>query len=252
MGFLTPKPRYEPTSRPQVSITGRPNFVAENIGGVSRRALLMASAVRQLADHPLAQPSAAGQPLGDGVGMESVALEMKKLFAKEQSLVRWVALRGALLFLQMSFSPEDWATACATVGIGSGADGELCLLNRDELPDQQVQACVGLCASIESKLQIYDELEHMSLSAVLQDPRFSGVGTAVGYDYIGWTAIVILRSGPAEVTSKFGEPGRIDSPGWYTEPMFSKSERYYDGSDWTDRCRLIQNGREMLLTTPLR
>jgi hypothetical protein len=244
MGFFSSKPRYEPSVRPTVSISGKVNFVPCEIGGANRRILLMASAIRTLANHPLAQPGMSGRPLGDGVGLESVVAELQVLFRKEQALVKWVALRGALLMLQLSYPPRD-TTAAAAMGIDDSGSGPR-LFQTEGLTDQQVQACVGLYASLRDKLMAYDELEHMSLDAVLDDPRFRNVNTAVGYDYIAWASVALLRSGRLDVIGNFGEPGRLDIAGWYTEPMFSKAERYFDGADWTNQCRAIENGREIL------
>jgi hypothetical protein len=251
VGLFSSKPRYEPSKEPRVSISGRPNFVRTEIGGANRRPLLFATSVRALARHPLAQPKAAGRPLGDGVGMESLVAELKPVFAKEQSLVRWIALRGACLFLDMVFS-NDWEVAAQAVGIKWNGHGDARLASSDGLTEQQIQGCVGLHESIRMKVAVYSELENMSLPAVLSDPRFRHIGTAAGFDYIAWASVVLLRTDRAEaVVDNFGEPGRMDEAGWYTEPLFSKSERYYDGSDWTARCRVIERGREMLLNTPL-
>jgi hypothetical protein len=183
--------------------------------------------------------------------MESVQPDLQIVFAKEQSLVRWIALRGALLFLSMAFH-DDWGAAARAMGIHLGDSAGPRLTDSEGLSDGQIKRCVSLHNSIRMKVETYDELEHMSLPNVLRDPRFRNIGTAEGFDYIGWAAVALLRSGRAEIVlDNFGEPGRMDEPGWYTEPLFSKSERYYDGSDWTAQCRVIERGQELLISTPL-
>ena len=51
---------------------------------------------RWVAEDPLAAPSASGVPIGDGCGMEGLVARIAPLFDKERSLLRWVALRGAI------------------------------------------------------------------------------------------------------------------------------------------------------------
>lgn len=249
MGIFSSKPRFEPTAWPKVSITGKPNFVRCELGGAVRRVLLMASAVRVVAEHPVARPNRSGEPLLGPSGLTSVVETLRPMFAVENALVPWIALRGALLFLQMTFRPSDPAMA-ESMGIHQG-DHSL-LVPTDAALAGEAQSYLSLYRSLLDKLRSYDELEQMSLHAVLADPRFRGVDTEVGFQMIAWAAVAMLRTGRVDVVHNFGEPGRIDSAGWYTEPLFAKAERYHDGRDWTNRCRAIERGREMVLSTPLR
>jgi len=65
-------------------------------------------------------------------------------------------------------------------------------------------------------------------------------GQAVALDIIAWAAVAELRLGLADdLLATFPRPDLLETPGWYTEPLFRKAERYWDG-DWTDRCRTPQ------------
>jgi hypothetical protein len=246
MGIFSSKPRYEPTTWPTVSLTGSSHFVRCEIGGAARRALLMASAVRVVAEHPATRPDRAGQPLLGPSGLASIAETLRPTFAVEGSLVPWIALRGALLFLNMSFSNRD---TVMTDVMGIDPSGRALLSPGDA--DSATQAYLSLSSSMLSMLSAYDELENMSMDSVLADRRFSSVDKESGLQIIAWTATAMIRAGRADVVDNFGEPGRIDFAGWYTEPMFSKAERYHDGSDWTARCRVIERGREEFFTIRL-
>ncbi len=63
---------------------------------------------RRLAADPLAGSAAAGQPIGDGFGLEGLVAKLTPLFERERSLIRWVALRGAFteLFVRV-FDPDS-------------------------------------------------------------------------------------------------------------------------------------------------
>ena len=61
----------------------------------------------------------------------------------------------------------------------------------------------------------------------------------------------MLRTGAGGPLLDLPEPGRLDAAGWYAEPLFAKSERYHDGSDWTDRCRVIKGRKAREVSMPL-
>ena len=43
----------------------------------------------------------------------------------------------------------------------------------------------------------------------------------------------------------------LTTPGWYADPAFAKAERFWDGSDWTPRCRVLDNRRYIAGNNPL-
>lgn len=242
--------RDEPSLRPQRTVTGGAITRSEEIGdGLPRRVRSMALAVRTLEGHPLTTPDAIGVPLGDGQGLEELVARIAPLFAAEESLIRWSALRGALLMLDMVW-PDDteWARLAGIMGVRGGplADppGPACVDPRFGLDAEVETNVIGLFSSITGKWSRYAELAEMDVLAVNADPELSRMGAAVGLDYIAWTAAAVLRAGHGrdEFVTAIPEPGRLDSPGWYVEPLFAKCERYWDGTDWTERVRM-QRGR---------
>jgi hypothetical protein len=42
----------------------------------------------------------------------------------------------------------------------------------------------------------------------------------------------------------------LTDPGWYAEPVFSKCERFWDGKDWTARCRALEGRRWESIISP--
>jgi hypothetical protein len=97
--------------------------VPEDIGTLPRRARLMAAAMLKIASLQVSQPRAYGTPLGDGSGLEDVVAVIRPLFAREPSLTRWVAIRGALLFLDIACEQPS-VKAEILVAMGPQADEE--------------------------------------------------------------------------------------------------------------------------------
>jgi len=54
-----------------------------------------------------------------------------------------------------------------------------------------------------------------------------------------------------QLLPKVPEPEALPEPGWYVEPLFSKGERYWDGSDWTSTCRMKDGRRYIESDVPL-
>jgi hypothetical protein len=42
----------------------------------------------------------------------------------------------------------------------------------------------------------------------------------------------------------------LDVPAWYTEPVFAKCERFWNGTDWKAKCRILDGKRWRLVNSP--
>lgn len=205
----------------------------------------MAHCQRVLADHPLAQPSASGMPLGDGSGMEAIVAEIAPVFSREGSMVRWVALRGALLDLDIA-CPDlaSWESLVRAMGLQS-RDGRITIVDGAHISPAEAEMAIGLAVSIHSRLMRYAEAERASFTDMNSAPFWAAVQRSIGLDYICWTAIALNRVGHTPQPEL--EPGRLESPGFYAEPVFAKAERYWDGTDWTSRVRRVGEKSEVEL-----
>lgn len=213
----------------------------------------MAAAVRQLEGHPLGAESAHGVALGDGYGMEDLVTQIIPLFQREMSLARWVAIRGALLFLDMICSSDrEWQELMPIMGIApvsdpkTGGPGAVVLHQGEAtVPPDVERNILGLFWSITERWARYAEVSVMSIPQVNADPYWARLGPPMALDFIAWTAIAMLRTGQAtsELISSMPEPGLLEQPGWYADPLFAKCERYWAGNDWSDRVR-VRNGRK--------
>jgi hypothetical protein len=95
---------------PRLTINGRLQVIPETSDSIKRRFRLFVECERRLAGHPAAQQSEVGSPLGDGYGLEEAVAEIKPLFDYEPSLVKWVALRGAISEISIQvLEPENAA-----------------------------------------------------------------------------------------------------------------------------------------------
>jgi hypothetical protein len=247
---------------PILTINGTPQSRPEMPGTLQRRIRLFIECARRLSQHPLAQENAAGTPLGDGLGLEGLVAQLTPLFERERSLIRWVALRGALseIYIRVldptsaARSPDqlehvmgiEWAT-----GRSGESQPDIAQSWRAKLSDEQRTAALGVASLTLVRAAHYGRLEDMSTGAVISDPSF-WMSEPAALDCIAWSAIAMLRLEVAQqLIPQVPEPDALPSPGWYTEPLFGKADRYWDGSDWTGRCR-VQNGRQYTeVTSPL-
>jgi hypothetical protein len=176
--------------------------------------------------------------------MEELVAAIEPIYAQDASLLRWVALRGALHGL------SDAGAGTTTLPIGEAVG-----FHWDEssngwsaldagLSPQQTEAALGLLSSIMSKVVDYHEISELSIEDVNEDQRWrlASFNRAMALDYIAWSAVVLCRleaSGHLPpVPSVVPQPSRLETAGWYVDPLFGKAGRYWNGADWTDRVRL--------------
>jgi hypothetical protein len=224
---------------------------------MERRFRLFIECVRKLSEDPLSAPSAKRTPIGDGCGMEGLVDKIAPLFEKERSLLRWVALRGALAHLYvMTVDSSSRAVPFLPVvevamGVGdvSAAPGTAEPVI-DVMPEwvsrlspEQRTGVIGLFQSLVSRLFDYENYSNLTIDEVNNAPRYRAVNDAMALDYIAWSAVALLRTGLAQDILTAPEPDALELPGWYTDPLWGKAERYWDGTDWTERVR--SNGQEV-------
>jgi hypothetical protein len=214
-----------------------------------RRGRLMAAAALRIQSHPLARQAARGVPLGDGHGLEDVVSVVRPLFTKERSLTRWVAIRGALLFLDMAAPDEtSWDRILNAMGLCVTQDPVTHQQRTELLPSAgpltpEVQGnIVGVFGSLARHLEDYGRVSKMSIDDVNSDPTWRVVNEAVALDYIAWASVALCRTNELEAVHRTPEAGVLESPGWYADPLWAKAERFWNGTDWTQRMR-VRDGR---------
>jgi hypothetical protein len=166
--------RESPPQQHRYTVNGRPQGDPETIGGMPRRFRLFVEVERRLAAHPLAQADAFGVPVGDGTGLEDLVSQITPLFEQEKSLIRWVALRGALteMYLRL-FDPEEAVESPdrfeAAMGVqfhdpAKGVDGLRLSAPWDErLNEPQRQAALGIAASSMLRTVDYPRISTMGV-----------------------------------------------------------------------------------------
>ena len=259
MPLFRRQPETEHTNRRVLTINGHPQSHPEISGSIERRFRLFVECERRLADDPLAASTAVGQPIGDGCGLERLVTKVAPLFEREQSLIRWVALRGAFAQLFIGIFDRDSATVLPmdfeyVMGLEwvTDAHGEhLDLVQpwRTTLSPDQRQAALGVASSVCTRVVDYSRYSKMNVYDVNVDLHCQ-IPKAIALDCIAWSAIALLRLGIAQpLFSQVPEPDALSEPGWYIDPLFAKSERL-DGSDWTARCR-TKDHRSIETNVPL-
>lgn len=247
-----------PLFRKALTVNGRPQPQPEAIGNASRKTRLFVECERRLANDPLAKPVAFGRPIGDGNGLEGLVAKIAPLFEREGSLIRWVALRGAFteLFIRVFdpdsavVSPEYLEQAMGlewTIDYQGESRPNLAQPWRTTLSPGQIQAALGIASSVFVRVEDYSRYSVMNVMDVNADPRCQ-IPHAAALDCIAWSAVALLRLEIAQqLFLQVPEPDALSEPGWYTEPLFAKAERLWDGSDWTSTCR-IRDGHQYVET----
>lgn len=148
------------------------------------------------------------------------------LFAREASFVKWASLRGALMYVCIALEDPERSVGDLRTFAGS----------------KEPEGAVDLIREYESRIA------NLSFNDVLADP---GLIKTVDWhlDFVTWAARAFVGGGldnmvtipPAQV---------LDVPAWYAEPVFSKSERFWDGSDWTTKARVLDGKRWRLIDSP--
>lgn len=238
----------EPVQRPVRTINGNVQRDPEHPGSLERRFRMFNECVRVIADDPLSVPDSCEVPIGDGCGMEGLVARIAPLFAKEQSLLRWVALRGALTQLYLMtldeqtglipFNQVETVMGVCEVFSPEAAEmvGDVVPAWASRLTGEQRTAATQVYVAVKYRLFDYARYSEMSIDEVNQDRR-CWLNDAMALDFIAWSAVVLLRTGVAENSLSALEPGALESPGWYTDPLWGKAYRYWDGTDWTERVR---------------
>lgn len=205
-------PKFAPgTEGPSISnprsVSGRPVSPLETPGSVARRGRMFGEAMR------IAE---AGSDL---------AIAIPELFEREQSLAKWVSLRGGLAFVAIALEDPE--------------------ISLDRLAEF---AGHGMPAGANELVHIYPQLERASFSDILDDQNLCR-NRDFHYALIAWCAAAFVGGG-LQRRVDIPPPQALSEPGWYTEPVFTKCERYWDGADWTSKCRSLEGRRWELLHLP--
>jgi hypothetical protein len=260
------------SGRPVLTINGRTQAAPERPNTTERRFRLYIECERRLAHDPLVQKFTWGHMVGRGSGLDGLVSKIAPLFNRERSLVRWVALRGAVACLWASIldpersskSPQELADIMGFAWVdssgrpyGDSSGEEAPTLKAKEFPGQlsgQLRAAAeGTVDTVIRYVAGYKRFMDMSIYDANADPQFSQMSDTTALSCIAWSASARLRLGIAQpMFAKVPEPDALQVPSWYVEPVTAVCERYWDGLDWTAACRKQQGRGFKEFTLPLR
>jgi hypothetical protein len=252
----------EPAVRPTTTINGRPQSMPESDGEPVRRSRQFFECVRRLAGEPLAHSQARGRLLGAGSGLEHLLAVIAPVFEREQSTIRWAALRGGITILYLHTmedqrTPGNLIAVTEAMGLRLASDqrGGLSVteLAPGQLAGQQLSAALALGTTVHGLLAGYgrDGVAKMPMPEANAYPPFAALTDSDALGCIAWSAVALLRVGRAqELAPVYPEPDALTEPGWYAEPVFGRFERYWDGTDWTSRVRGQSSEQSVSLRLP--
>jgi hypothetical protein len=188
---------------PVQTISGQRVSTPEGPSSMQRRARLYGAAQRLAGTRE-------GQPL-------TVAVD--NLLARERSLQKWVALRGALTFLN--------------IVVNEGQVVSLAELER-AVPD------IPKPDHLAQLLSMYGDIEKLSFQQVAGHSLLGSLTPSWALTMITWSASAMTRTRAADNFTAVPEPDALTQPGWYTEPVFAKAQRYWNGNDWEARVRSLE------------
>lgn len=252
-----------PAVNPVLTINGRPQHLPEGPQTLERRGRLFVECVRRLAGDPLAAPAAHGKLIGYGSGLERLVEKIAPLFEREQSLVRWVALRGALAWLYREVlrqegatsSPQEFADAMGLAWV-RGTAGDYMLVaarSQEQLSGERRNVAVATANVAANYLTYYQRIMKMTVRELNADAMCAELDDEIALECIAWCALACLRLRiDREWFANLPEPDALTEMGWYTDPISTEYQRYWDGSDWTAECRTRDGDRVVQSTIPLR
>jgi hypothetical protein len=257
------EPSEPAISRPVLTINGRPQPVPEGPRTLERRGRLFVECVRRLTGDPLTTQSAYGRMVGYGSGLEGLVKTIAPLFDREQSLVRWVALRGAVAWLYRevllpagaSRTPQQFAEAMGFAWArGSAGAYELVPQQRSAVLTSEHRELALATANITANyLVYYQRISHMTAPELNADAMCSQLDDDIALECIAWSAVACLRMGiDRQWFAKLPEPDALTETGWYTDPLSAAYQRYWNGCDWTPACRTKNGDKIVQYTIPLR
>ncbi|HUC14656.1 MAG TPA: DUF2510 domain-containing protein [Acidimicrobiales bacterium] len=169
-----------------------------------------------------------GEAIRLAVSGKDVVASLNTLLAKEASFVKWVSLRGGLAFVSIALEDPDLSLA------------QLTRFAKRPPPKDT-----------ENLLARYPKIESASFSDVLGDPTlFRNHDWHI--DFTAWCAAAFAGGNLHRTVLQADIPPAqaLTDPGWYAEPVFSKCERYWDGRDWSARCRALRDKQWVSLVSP--
>ena len=192
-------------------VTGLRVLPPEVTGSIERRSRMFGEAMR------LAESGTDLVPALDG------------LLSRERSFVKWVSLRGGLTFVSIALEDPHLSLA------------DLTRFAKRPAPTHK-----------QALLDTYPRIEVASLSDVLDDPMLVQ-NNDWHIDFLAWCATAFVGGNLHRTLLQAEIPPAqvLTEPGWYAEPEFSKCERYWDGHDWTARCRALEGRQWKLIVAPL-
>lgn len=248
---------------PMLTINGRPQPAPEGPKTLERRGRLFVECVRRLADDPLTSRAAYGHLIGAGSGLEGLVATIAPLFEREQSLIRWVALRGAIAWLYREIlrpagatrSPQQLAEAMG-LAWARGTAGACELVATEAtggLTGERRNVAIATANITANYLIYYQRIMQMTVPELNADAMCSQLDDDIALECIAWSAVACLRLGvDRQWLAQLPEPDALTEIGWYTDPLCGIYQRYWDGWDWTAECR-TRNGDEIVgYTIPLR
>jgi len=243
------------------TVTGGSQDAPEIIGSIQRHNRLFIECTRLLAGDPLTYESSCGTPIACGIGLEGLVAKIEPVFSRERSLIRWVALWGA--FTDLYAHTVDTGSRVApfypvvetVMGVGNlyapSAAEEVIDIAPGwvvHLTAEQRSSAVALFSGVQVRVFDYERYSKMDIADVNRD-RNCNLTDQAALNFIAWTAVALLRLGIAQQQMTLPEPDTLEEPGWYSDPLCENADRYWDGTDWTSRCR-ASGGAERLV--PLR
>jgi hypothetical protein len=241
----------------------------------NRKEQLVNACFNQISHLATCQADRYGEPLTYTSGVDMAVARVKDLLWQDRSLYAWVT-RDALLNLHGLLSSrfegtreEGMEAAVESVGL-SGAGTRLSEESQ-QLPEAEQQQVFHLG---EQALDIFYAMNLPDRppprDRTLYENLFRSapvVMEARAHEVIAWCGIVLGRlcaSGRLRPTiimtdPDFDVPPPMDKRGWYPNPynrgtknLIPRLERYWDGKDWTDQFRALEDWGWKTSIVPLR
>lgn len=232
-------------------------WLAQN-GDLARKVRVSIAVIARLAQQPVADTSSWGRSLDDG-DLAIAQRTLEEAVRQDRSLARHIARDLTLFFEANGGIAVNEVAAFESVGLDPApSPGTM------SGPAQRIAAQVlAVARTIQARSQGAETApSDLAVYRALYEDR-SNEGHDRAIDIGAWSAVVVARLATANRlpnAALFLEPGsdfigQMEGVGWYPNPVNhggtaigdASIERWWDGSDWTDRVR-YRDGRNWIET----
>jgi hypothetical protein len=223
--------------------------------GYLRKSVMAFACLNKVMTLPVADAACFGRPIANSIGLRPASDVVRDILWQDRSMAAWVArdcvvAMDALLGTMTGSLADALETAMAAAGLRPGP----AVSPDEDLPDATGAEVLLLARRVISMFFAFERLDgRRGIDRTFYERLFATRSHGAAYEIAAWTGAVIGRLRGAGhlpelpwMAAEFRTVPAMTTEGWYPNPFLmgeilageASWQRYWDGTDWTDRVRL--------------